>query len=736
MIREQIQQEHPLPFDLADETSRQELTDIIKRAINEDEAPHQAMWEEWDQVDDRLSGDKTPPGWTTDALAVLQASNDPRQQAKEVAKRHKYFATINRTRPNNESVLGDFIASKKKLTINAVNPTDYNRAKAIQSRIDYIQRDQMFFHKVVFPMMDNAFPRGLHWCDVEYDPFANGLKGKIKARPVSTRDVRVDYASQGMYFDSMRRLTVATRVPVDEAMTVYGRYPIFRNHPPMGDMEYLRPYMSGKEFKQGMREYATIYKYQFKQMESRFYFIQNDGTAKEIPQNVYLKAQEDPRVRERVFEGECEEQFYVALYNPSTGVFDLKHNPFAMWMTIPLVNFYDERRTYHLGDVMVYANLTDLLDTVVTIFVNNAKRANKPIAQADPNMYEEFKTQIDSALEKGGAAPGITNVWDIKSINSHIVMLVPWLIQWIQDSVSKHSASMGQLPANQVATDTVRALQQRDRIAHGRKDVMLEWTLTEIARLFARIICKFDSEPDFFPLMDTAPGKANYIPINQVWTEDEYVANLAQMAGLQVPQVPTLDGIPDQYRQNAMQSYQEQTAQFEQQMWQLRQSFESQNDVKVEQVPGYVTADGAQYEASDFLNIMAQAMQERGMTQEEFIALYKPQETQVQVFVVNKLDEDINLSVIAQVDSDMTSDPEYIANRAAMLNERQAYSRVDMLKDMKVPDPEGHVQRANDENQMIQIAQQVADAAKKNPQIIDQIAALMNVAQNGQPQNA
>jgi len=340
-------------------------------------------------------------------------------------------------------------------------------------------------------------------------------------------------------------------------------------------------------------------------------------------------------------------------------------------------------------------------------------------------------TAIDSALEKGGAAPGIKQVFDIKSINSHIVMLVPWLIQWIQDSISKHSASTGELPANQVAEATVKTLIARDRTAHGRKDVMLEWTLTMMARLFAKIICKFDTEPSFFPLMDMSSSSRNYIPINHVWTEDEYITNLAQINGLQVPQAPPIDSVPEKFRQGIADQYQQQQAQFEQQMWILRQKFEQENDVKPEIVDGYVTADGSQFTEQDLADAKEQVMQEKGYTEEEFFALYKPQSAQIKVYMVNILDEDLDLSLRVSIDSDFASDPQYIANRAMALMQMQppAMSRVDGLRDMKVPDAENIVARADEENKAIQLAKEISQAAEADPTIIEQIVALMNAGQ-------
>jgi hypothetical protein len=99
------------------------------------------------------------------------------------------------------------------------------------------------------------------------------------------------------------------------------------------------------------------------------------------------------------------------------------------------------------------------------------------------------------------------------------------------------------------------------------------------------------------------------------------------------------------------------------------------------------------------------------------------------VYIVNKLDEDIDLSLIVQIDSDFSSDPEYIANRALMLNERGAMAKLDMLRDMKVPDAEGIAARAEVENQMIQLAKEIADKAKTDPRIMEQITALLTTPQ-------
>jgi len=703
-----------LPYNLQDNNDRQTLTSLIQKWITDADSVHRQYWPEWDEVDDRLNSARIPVGFTTKHAEQLAAVNNPKLQSRKT-RTMRSFVTVNRTRPNHESTIGEFISIRRKLMLNATNPTDRNRARVMQKRIEYIERTEMLPDEIYFPAMDGAWAKGLHWIGVTYNPFARGMRGRFDVTEINVRDILLDPGTRGHFMQEKEYLIHRYKMPIEEARVHMRRYPLFDATSLGADNEYDEPYQRRDNMPRS--EYATFYHVEFFRKEPTYYAADpNTGGIQRIGRGLYDVLNADPRMAGVVFEGEQEENYYVALYNSDQGVFHLQKNVFDAWTRIPLVNMATDSRVYPLGDVQVYASLADLLDTVVTVFLQNAKRTNKPIADVDEEMFEEYQSYIDEVLESGGAAPGIKNIFNVQPINSHLVMLIPWIMGWIQDTVSRHSASQGQLPAKQIAKETVELMIQRDRVAHGRKDVTLRWMLTQLARILARGITIFDKDPDFFQLTDTGPGEIDYVPVNQVWTEAEYITQLALMAGLHVPEPPQLDRLPQQVHNLATTQYGQESIAFEEAMYNIRRRFEQDNDVKSVPQEGYII-EGREYTDDDVVSML----EESGLSWEEFNATYQVQRGNIQVYLVNPFDEDLEYNIEYTVDTDFQNDPEFKTNQALLLNARGAMGKLDMLKQMNVPDADGIHRRALEENEAIQMAMAIAE----HPELRDQFLALI-----------
>lgn len=736
-------QEHPLPWNLDDEVERKEFTNLVRQWRDDDDAPHVEMWKEWDNVDLRMSSQFFPVGWTQDSIEQLRMRNDPtvsQQQNKDM----KLFISVNRTRPNHESGLGDYLSIDRKLNISAENPQDRNRARVIQRIVRYIEKKYMLPVMIYFPMMDNAWSKGLHWVKMKWNPNKAALKGMFEPEEISCRDVLVDNQARGVFFSTRRRTIHRFKVDVKDAKKMFRMYPHFRPEQVGPDTDYDRPWLSGNESRK-QQEQATFYYIEFRQNENRYYFANpkaesEEDAVKEISEAQYDQMQDTPELAPFVFYEE-EEAYYIALYHDAIGVFHLKYNPFGTWLMIPLVDIETPTRLYPMGDVVIYQNLQDLFDVLVTIFVENAKRANIPIGIIDKEYWEsdefaKMQETINSALRKGGAVPGITGIEQVQPINNQLVSLLPEVMGWIQDAVSKHSATMGELPAKQVAKETVQALMAKDRTSQGRKDACLSYTLTQMARVIVKFIAKFMKDPDFIKITDMKPGKEGYIPINQKWTEIEYLHAIGLINGIQSPEEPDMTRIPDADVQKAATDQYEQAAMaYEQQMFKLRKEFENENQVDEQQVPG-VAIDG---QPSITAEEYGAVIKESNMTEAEFMQAHNVEQGDpVTIYIVNTIDEDLDLSIEYSVDDDFQNKPEFKQNRAFKLREMGLLSIEDFFKEINMPNGDVLAKNAEAENQALALAKQIGSAPPDQQQAV--MAILQGVAKavpvNGQKQEA
>lgn len=688
-----------LPYNLRDDQQRGALKDLIERCIEEDNAEHRKYYAEWNEADDNLNGETTPVGFTEEHSKALAEANDPTAKKRIL----KEFVSVNRARPNHESVLGDFSAQRRRLIITGRHPTQRNLGIVFQERVRAIEDTEQLPELVYFPAYDNAFAKGQHWIKITYDPFARKLRGKYDIRDVNVRDVLIDATCRSAYYERARRLTHRMQFSEDEAITSFSKYPLYDASRFYEDQEYDEPY--GRSVNRIHTRMATYYEFHFLKPTQVYYqgSPQSPYDFVEITKAEYLLKSQSQIFRDFVFPGGVEDRWYIALYNRQQGVFHLERNYLDMPTLIPVLNIQSDSRLYCIGDVKGYSQLGDLLNVLVTVFTENAKRANIPIIPVDPEAWTEYQGQLEDATYHGGPAPGARGVYYAQPINEALAMLIPWVLNWIQDSASKHSASMGELPAKQIAKETVQTLIAKDRQSHGRKDVMLKYALTRLAQAIVRLINLMESEPGYFHCVDPNPSTLGYVPINQTWTEQEYLAAIAALSKLPPPRSP------------------DELAAFQQQLSVIREKFEEVNDVRSGMSPGYlIEHSGGIKEVT--LDGLQKILEQSNLTPDEFTQIYNVQATMVKVYKVNDITQDVDFVVTYGIDDDHENDPTFKANKALMSQQRGAMSRVDMMKELGYLNAEQIVDRADQEQQIIGIAKALA----ANPELMQYVQQLLS----------
>ena len=698
-----------LPYDLNDPSERSKFQSEIENNLTKDQAVHRQYRPEWDDAEDRLNENVTPFGFTEDHSGKFAQDNDHRNRIQEV----KEYVSVPRARQNHESILGNFTTLRRRLTIQARHPRGRNIAKVYSERVKYIEDSEMVPEMIYFPAMDNAFSKGLHWIKVGYNPAANKLRGKFDIDEISCRDVLIDHGSKGAYFSKATRLTQVFSLSRDQAKARFRGMPLYKDSTFSVDNEYDLMYNRSTDSNMYTEDKATFYEYQFVR-PTQVYYMGKPGSqdVEEITDAEFNEFSNTPEFKDLVFAGDMEDRYYIALYNRSQGVFHLQENPLGMFSLIPLINIQSEARLYPFGDVKFYAKLADLLNVLVTVFLDNAKKANTPIIAVDPDVMAEYGVELKHAARHGGPAPGATNIVYAQAINQGLVMLVPMVTSWIQDVTSQHAASMGELPAKQIAKETVDKLIAKDRQSHGRKDVMLRYCLTQFAKIVVRMINLMEDQPGYFSAIDPKPGDMEFIPINQTWGEQEYLAKLSELA--QIPPPPSEEEMP----------------MYLEALQRIRRKFEEDNDVVQTTVSGFVV-DGLEMTPQK-LRLLIQKAE---LSLEEFTQLYKPVSANIKQYQVNHLSQDVDFKVTYGIDDDFENDKSFKSNRAMMLNERGAMARLDMLKEMGIMNAEQIIENADSENQMMQIAKALAASPDvmqyvqqllANPEAVKQLSGATN----------
>jgi hypothetical protein len=688
-----MERSYTLPYNIEVEADRAKLQLILNTALVEDKQVHRNYYEEWNEIDDRLNGDTTPIGFSDQHTQLLALRNAPQSKMEKILE----FVPLNRVRPNHESVMGMFTAIRRRLTIVGKQPIYRNIARVFQERIQYIEDVEMLPEKVYFPAQDWCYALGTSWIKLTYNPKANRLRGKFDISAINTRDVIVGKDTRGVYYSEATRIHHRVQYDRDTADLMFSKYPLYNSKNFSPDIEYMESWRR-KDGSNSPGNMATFYETHM-MIPTHVYYFGNPTSNyyTEIDEDTYYKIKDDPQLGSYAVDGEMELRYYILFSNPSMGVFHFQRNELDCITLFPLLNIQSSTRLYGIGDIKLYAQLNDLLEVLVTVFLENAKKANTPVIPVDAEVDGDKLDEVIKAAKYGGPAPGGRGVYYAPPISQGLSMLIPWVLSWIQDAVSQHSASMGEMPAKQIAKETIQTLIAKDTQSHGRKPVMLRYTLTMLAKGMVKMINLMEDQPEYFDSIDPKPYDFKTIPINQTWSEQEYTANIASMVDLPMPQGD------------------EQVQVFQQMITELRKKFEAQNDVKVRVVDGFVVG-GVEMTPERFIEFSEYA----DLPWEEFIRMYQPVPTKIRVYEINDMTQDIDFKVSYGIDEDYENDKQYRANKAIMLHDKGIYGRLELAKDLGVMNPEQSIADADAENQAMMLAKALA----ANPQAM-QIAQQM-----------
>ena len=213
-----------LPFNLDVRDERDKLTQMIRTAIFEARGFHQTFVSEMNEVEERLLGNYTVAGYNDSPIQQLKDAVD--KTLNTGTSKTPLIIKVPRSRPNQESTIGQYVNTPRDLSITPRNPADKAFARIVTARIKYIEDTFQVKNQIYFPTIDAAFSKGLHWLELTYDHSKVGID-KFKIDEISARDVLVDSRSRGIMFKTAKMLFKRFEVEREKAIKDYKNYPLF-----------------------------------------------------------------------------------------------------------------------------------------------------------------------------------------------------------------------------------------------------------------------------------------------------------------------------------------------------------------------------------------------------------------------------------------------------------------------------------------------------------------------------
>lgn len=690
-----------MAYNLDDPQDKQALETKIIEWIADARAVHQTMYTEWNDADAYYESDQVPPGFTERHADSLADKNDPTKPSTE----DKQYVVVNKVYEAHENILGDFIGARKSIQIRGRSPKDRKIGNAIRAEIQHIEDETELWDRVMVPVIDNTILRGLDWIKIRFNPFQNLPYGKTEISRVSCRDVMIDPDTYDQYMEDTGYRILMQRMPVKKAQKKYGEYLGGLIFAPDSDADNAH---SNRKNKGTHERFCTIYEIYYVELDCK-YFLNNpnsDAEDEEIDADRFGVMSANPRTADSVYKVENETN-YVAHFNTGTGVFSNEEESPNTWLLIPSINIKRESRAYPFGDAIYYRNLQDLMNVLMSVALENAKKGNHPIVGVDIASYSKYSQQINEALNSPGtkALPATNlSVHYPKEINQAVVNLLGMAEKFIYDLSSKHAASRGELPTQQIAQNTVNTLIAQDRQSHGRKDVTIRWTMTQIAKVLYLIAAENYTEEHWAQLTDSKVGEPDYVPINFRLTEDEYKKFLLEMMGID------MEALQQSGDQNAFTEAQAAVAKF-------KVKFEAENEVKPVKITTYLLQDGRRLTKEQ----MDSELRNLDITYPEYKAKYHSSEEQSQLILVNDLSSDPNVDVRYDIDFNFEQDRIARQNRAVMLRQLQAITNRRLLRELDFPDADEAAAEAEQENQMLMLGKQIIESGA-----LDQVMMLLS----------
>lgn len=668
-----VQQDPSLSSPTKQFAQDEEKRKLFLEWVTDGETAQQNFLAEIEEADRYKDNEQLPAGpFTTDHASQLALANIPGQMP------NKYnFIVINQIVQTHEAVLGNFLKAKR--TVNfypRTSPKDMKRAQVVRKANRAIEDSNQTWTRVAFPAIDSMLHRGEGWAKISYDAYENLPNGRVIEEYISPKDVLTPSDSLDTFYEDTKFRIHRVRYRLDDAKKIFADLVPEGEIKPDAD-DPLKP-------KSQNVQYWTGYEIYYVEETMSYNKADETGAVQDATREEYMQAKQSG---DKGYFGRRQKQYYHAIYNKNYGI--LFDEPCHYWGLIPCINRRSERKPRAIGDFTYYKNLQDLFNVLATLVLDDVKAGRKFLVGVSPAMYKAHRKDIDRAINEGGAVPvdSIQGIVKFPGLDDAVLMLLNFVKQTISEIRSLPSVSRGELPAKQISGQTVEALMVSALSAHGRKDVMINYFLTEMAKARYRIIVQEWSEQDWVRIVDADPGQPSFIPINMKLDEKGYYKLLAELAGVDV-NLPVTQQVPDEMAMRVEE---------------FRKKFEVENDVEIKTTGTHVY-DGISRTDDEYVADIKAS----GMTPDQFVAAKEVQTQTTKTIVINQLNPDIDVDIVYAVDFDTERTRQRREAIALNLADRQWLSPVDAMNEIEVEDAEGKYQRAIDSSQILSIAQKLS----------------------------
>lgn len=661
---------------------KKELDTLFQKWVQSAENRHDEFLRDCKIADDYYDGKQIPAGYLESAKQQLELMNDP-TVPPEKKTMHSYVI-INQIVKSHDNIMGQLIRGHQSVEFKARSIRDHKKVFAVQKAMRFIEDQNQSWIAVAIPAIGHMLHRGLGWAKCYHDPFENIPYGKIVEEHVSARDVLLDPNVRDEYLQDRKYIIHRIRYELEDAREEFSDIVGFDSNSLANDSDWER----GAEVP-AERNFCTIYEIHYRKRINIYKKVDENQNVSIISKEEYDALNADENLRMTVFR-QRQYVHYVALYNKKVQTFyhaiNPNGDPFA-----PCINRKSENSPYPIGDFTYYKNLQDLFNVLMTLVLDDASRGRKFLAGVDPQIWTNkiYRDEIDKAIQRGGSVPTTgLSMKQFPGVSEGVLILLNLVQRAIDDIRALPQVQRGELPAKQISTETVQTLIQSAMTSHGRKEVNINFFLTALARIRYRILVNMWTTQDWIRVTDHKPGEPEFIPINMVVDEEEYVNLLQQMSELPAP-----EDVKPEERQQVEIAFSK-----------FRQKFEKQNDVVREERQFH------QYGQDPALRTDEQFkadIESSGLEPEMFVVANDVKMVTKVFYIINMLDPNMDIDIKYKIDFDVQRTRERRQALSVSFADRQWQTPIDTMQDLDIPDAEARFQRATEFYPNLQLAVQL-----------------------------
>jgi|GEM_PF-3743736 hypothetical protein len=412
-------------------------------------------------------------------------------------------------------MVGEYTSVKKETKVSSPDPRHRKAVELAKKVIENAQTSQQIWKKVIRPNVFSQALLGEGWAYIDYNPKVDYPLGRIEIKKLSPREVLVQKGSKDIYYQDATRFTRIIKMKLRDAKEFVKK--MGGNPDSVGtDSEYENK-DSARQNKEYLEQYVTFYEIFHKEKYTGYYKWDTDeaGTGK-------MNIADDSN-----YDIEQEEEYHFrAIFHKTLGTLKFESNPYNMPWLICFFNETNLSGGRARGDAYFVWKFVALYSVLATLIVDNLRRQHKEIIGISEKTYNEYLDQITEAYNNGGYIPlvegGQLQNIQRKDLSQSIIVVMTLIKDLMDEAGNTTDLAEGEMPSSYLSTKSINNLLSQYRRKFSYKDENIEWAVEQINILIYRIISKEFTPAHWIKIQGIKPGSPEYIPVNQIYTLQEY----------------------------------------------------------------------------------------------------------------------------------------------------------------------------------------------------------------------